>query len=294
MRHSENDPRNHISPDILRVVDSSKLPITEMVVGQTLHLQAIDAATELIDTFGLQVLSVRATGAEGPAQAEATYQLITQGFSFYDSSDLATAVQLPPGTLLETGVAATLLPQRNMTMVYMGGIEAGGRDQEFEYVDGEDRSVIARGVQRILIEAAPAGYQPPDLSEYFSRLEEKQRQREEAEAKRERDIPALIMADMDEIFADHPDLDRLKATVSDYSANGMIVLESFFRYAREDGVLDAAVAAFTRADNDTFGYDDPAIRGDVDFKESTRRAFMGMMQEAEVQWPRPPRDSDTE
>lgn len=277
--------RQHLSPDILRVVDNRGIGYQEMEPGQALTIYARDAKTKELASFTVTVASVR-TLDERKQTRTATLQYRGGEFNFYDGTNPNKTVQLEPGALMENGISATLIPQANYTLAYFGGIGLG-RDHSFEFIDGEDRSVIVHGVDRIDVVTALVDYQAPDLVNHLQRVEETRERQMEDEKRRVQEVDRLIMADLEEWFQNHPAYDEIKELIAGYSPNGKLVMLSYLIYGKEDDVLDRAWEVLKQSHKDHFSYEHPRIRGDLDIKASSRRVFEGMLRDAGIKWPRP-------
>ena len=276
--------RQYLSPGILRIVDNNGIPYTEMQSGQVLTIHAQDAESRQPSQFSLEVLSVR---EEDPRRHKKTATLrYREGeFTFYDADDPTNKVRLEPGTLMENGVSATLLPQPNMTIVYMGGIGLG-RDHSFEYVDGTTKGLITHRLEAIDVVEAPQGYQAPDISGHLRKIEATKRAQKEAEENRGDDIDRAVIEDM-RILREHPEYEKMEEMIRSFSPNGKLVMSYYLTNAHEDGVLDKAWQLLQQAYKEQFKYDHPMIRGDLDFKASNRIVFERMLRESGITWPRP-------
>lgn len=277
--------RQHLSPDILRIVDNKGVGYQEMEPGQTLTIHALDAKTRIPSSFILTVASVRIFDERRQTRT-ATLQYIEGDFNFYDGNNPNNTTRIEPGTLMENGISANLIPQTDYRLSYFGGIGIG-RDHSFEFIGGKDSSVIARGISGIDVGTAPADYQPPDLAVHLQRVEETREKQLRDEKRRADDVDRVIMADLEEWFQDHPAYAKMRELIAGYSPNGKLVMSSYLIYGKEDGVLDKAWEVLKQAHKEHFNYEHPAIRGDLDIKVSSRRVFEGMLKDAGIQWPRP-------
>lgn len=284
MAHQESG-RQHLSPDILRIVDNRGITYQEMQPGQNLRIYAEDAVTRQQASFNVTVISVRDTD-ERRATKTATLRFRDGDFNFYDGENINQPLQLQPGTLMENGISGIMVPQTDYRLVYFGGIGLG-RDHSFEFIGGEDKSVIAHKVNMIDIGNAPVDFQAPDLSDYFRSIEAVRQKQRQDENKRIEEVNRVVMADLEERFSKHPDYDSIRDLIAAYSPNGKLVMSSFLIYAQEDDVLDDAWEALKQAHQEHFQYEHPRIRGDLDIKASSRKVFEDMMRTAGIKWPRP-------
>ena len=277
--------RQNLSPDILRIIDSKVISYQEMLPGQSLRIHAEDAVTKQPGFFDITVLSVRDTNEHGVTKT-ATFQYNGGDFKFYDGADANQPVQLQPGTLMENGISAVLVPQTDYRLVYFGGIGLS-RDHSFEFVEGKDKSVIVHGVRTIEVGEAPTDFQAPDLSSHFERVNTTRQRYMEDEKRRAIEVNRVVMALLEKRFSEHPDYNAIRDLIAGYSPNGKIAILSYLTYAMEDKVLDQAWVALKQADKDDFSYDPPMVRGDLGFKASNWVVYMDMMRTAGVKWPRP-------
>lgn len=286
MDHPESG-RRYLSPDILHVADNIGIRHQEMQPGQNLRIHAQDATTGEQSYFDVTVLSVR--DVEGRSNKTATLQYRGGTFNFYDGEDFTITnrtAQLEPGTLMENGISATLIPQTDYRLVYLDGIGLG-RDHSFEFVGGENRSVIAHRVERIEIGTSPSDFQAPDISDHLKKIEKTRQRKREDKEKVAEEVNEVVMNDLEEHFGDHPAYQQIRKLITGYSPNGKLVMSSFLIYAKEDGVLDKAWEVLQRADERHFSFEHPSIRGDSDIKASSRTVFEEMLRDAGIQWPRP-------
>lgn len=277
--------KQYLSPEILRVVDNTGIDYKEMEPGQALTIYAQDAKSKQLASFIVTVVLVR-TLDERKQTRTATLQYREGEFNFYNGINPNETVQLEPGTLMENGISATLIPQANYTLAYFGGIGLG-RDHIFEFIDGENRSIIAHGVDRIDVGAVSVDYQSPDLTTYLQRVEDTRERQVEEEKHRVQEVNRIIMADLEEWFQDHLAYHEIRELIAGYSPNGKLVMSSFLIYGKEDEVLDRAWEVLKQAHKDHFSYEHPSIRGNLDIKASSRRVFEGMLRDAGIKWPRP-------
>ena len=296
----EAEVRSHLSPGILRTVDRQGLRYDEMQPGQSIAVHAQDAITHKPSSFLLRVVSVRGGGVSG--ETDVTLQYEEGDFGFYEQTSSGTKkpTKLKPGSMMESGVCAALVPQTDYRMVYLGGIGVG-RDQSFEFVEGGDMAVGAHNVTMLEVGDPAPDYSPPDISDHLSRVQIAQARRNQDQAAQEDMARRIAMEDLVRDFGDYPDIDAMKTLITGYSPNGQIYMTSFLTYGKEDGVADAAWVVLQRWHDEFFSFEHPAIRGDINFKDTSRRAFEQMIQEAGIQWPRPeekiteivvPEDSD--
>lgn len=284
MSQSESG-RQHLSPGLLRIVDLNGLPYDEMLPGQALRIYAQDAVAQESRSFSVDILEVRPPDASSSTKS-ATLQYRSGDFNFYDGGDVSKVMRLKPGDLMENGVSGNLYPQFDAHMVYLGGIQLG-RDHSFEYVGSQDLSVIARKIEMIEVKAPPSDFKVPDLTEHRQKIQaiEEARKKDSQQAKADLDtqIEKLLLAK----YGQTEVLNNIQKALSEFSHNGKIALFSYFMYAHEDGVVEAAWQSYQKAYDRQFAFDHPRIRGDMDFKASTRAAFMEMHREAGIKWPRP-------
>lgn len=256
-----------------------------MAVGQLIVIHAVDARTQQLSSFTIQVLSIR--NLDGPSNTKAaTFQLIDGEFTFHDANNPNSKTQIVPGTLMENGITATFLPQPNITLAYLGGIGIG-RDHSFEFVNGEDRTVVAHQVEMIDIGVPPDNFTPPDISNHVTRISEVEAQRQEQKKQEEADSDTRLSQLITEKFGNHPLRAAIQEMISSFSSNGKVFVLSFLLYAKEDGVFERAWQVLQQAWESHFQYEHPSIRGNVDLKASSRAVLSQMMRESGVRWPRP-------
>lgn len=280
--------RQHLAPNLLRIVDLNGIRYSEMQPGQQLRIYAQDAVSRESGSFVVEVLNVRPVEPPSPLKT-ATLRYAEGNFLFWDGDDTSKTTKIPSGTLMENGISGSLYPQLDVHMTNFGGIGLG-RDHSFEYVNGTEVSIIAHTIEMIDIKSSPKGYEPPDISDHLQRVAAVREQYKQNEVKRAELVRRVILGDIDELFSAHPEYQQIRDMLADYSSNGMIVMESYLRYAFQDGVLDKAWELLKQTHKSHFEYDPPMFRGDLDFKDSTRWAFARMMRESGIKWPRPGRE----
>lgn len=283
---NEAEARRHLSPDILTAVDRSGIRYSEMAPGQPITVFAQDAITYEQGSFLLRVISVR--DDEDHRNKDVTFEYVEGDFNFHvhsnNSQDRTT--QLKPGALLETGVTATFVPVTDYRMVYMGGIGVG-RDHSFEYVDGKDLTVVAHNITMLQQGETAPDFQAPDISEHLKKVKAAEKRASENERVREERVRRVVMEDLEQYFGKDSRIQDIKDLIAGYSPNGQLVMLSFLIYGQEDGVFDQAWASLQEADRKHFGFEHPDIRGDLDFKASSRGVYINMLKDAGITWPRP-------
>lgn len=277
--------RQHLSPRILHIIDNLGVSYKEMEPGQALTIYAEDAVTKRPSSFIIEVLSVRKLD-ESKDQLTVTLRYVTGDFGFYRGENPGTKpVKLLEGTLMESGISGNLIPQTDLRMVYLGGIGLT-RDHSFEYLDGNDKSIIVHNLTAIDIGGPSKDWQQPDLTEYFEKLKETKLRQEQEKEDHEQNTEKAIEDFLNETFKDHPMLPQIQARLKGFSPNGKTAITSFFAYALEDGVLDKAWQIFNQACAELYNYQHPAIRGDADNLGQNRENLVQMIQEAGIKWPR--------
>jgi hypothetical protein len=136
-------------------------------------------------------------------------------------------------------------------------------------------------------EAAP-DFKAPDISEHLEKVRATEKRASENEGIREERVRRVVMEDLEQYFGEDPRIQDIKDLIAGYSPNGQLVMSSFLIYGQEDGVLDQAWASLQEADRNHFSYEHPDIRGDLDFKASSRGVYINMLQDTGITWPRPP------
>ena len=287
---SELEARRHLSPEILRTVDRSGIRYSEMEPGQPITIFAQDAITNEQGSFLLRVISVR--DDENHRNKDVTFEYIEGDFNFHvhSNKDQDRTTQLNPGALLETGVTATFVPATDYRMVYMGGIGVG-RDHSFEYIDGEDLTVVAHNITALEQGETTPDFKTPDISEHLEKVRAAEKRASENERVREERVRRVVMEDLEQYFGEDPRIQDIKDLIAGYSPNGQLVMSSFLIYGQEDGVLDQAWASLQEADRNHFSYEHPDIRGDLDFKASSRGVYINMLKDTGITWPRPEPES---
>lgn len=282
--------REYLSPEILRIVDNT-LPYEQMQIGETLIVWAEDALTRQLTSFTILVVSIRENER---GRKSATFEYVGDDFNFFDGENPQKTVKITAGTLMENGVSTTLIPQADYHLSYFGGI-GRGRDHSFEFVGGEDHSVIVHKVSRIDVVAAQNNYQAPNyLSLHLEKMEETKQRQMQDEGKRIAELERTVMADLEKWFGDYPAYQEIRELISGYSPNGKLMMSSFLIYGKEDGVLDRAWETLKLAHHDHFEYEHPMVRDDLDLKASSRMRYERMIREAGIKWPRPIRLPENE
>lgn len=289
----EADARSHLSPGILRIVDRSGIRYGEMEPGQSVAVHAQDAVTHEPGSFLLRVISVRATNlGQIDAGKDVTFAYLEGDFNFHvhGGKGQDRTAQLKPGDLLESGVTAVFVPTTDYRMVYMGGIGVG-RDHSFEYINGEDLTVVAHNIIGLDQGQAPADFKAPDVTAYLEKVRETERK-----AMKDRETSGdmarrVVMEDLETHFGDLSEAQAIKDLISGYSPNGQLVMSSFLIYGQEDGVLERAWEVLQAAHKKHFEHEHPEIRGDLDFKSSSVSIYDQMLIDVGIKWPRPtPKD----
>ena len=287
---SEAEARRHLSPDILTAIDRSGIRYSEMAPGQPITVFAQDAINHEQGSFLLRVISVR--DDENHKNKDVTFEYVEGDFNFYvhSSNSQDRTSQLKPGALLETGVTAIFVPATDYRMVYMGGIGVG-RDHSFEYIDGEDLTVVAHNITALEQGETTPDFKTPDISEHLEKVRAAEKRASENERVREERVRRVVMEDLEQYFGEDPRIQDIKDLIAGYSPNGQLVMSSFLIYGQEDGVLERAIDAWLRAHAKHFQFEHPDMRGDLDLKASSRHVYEQMLQEAGIEWPRPaPKD----
>lgn len=277
--------RKHLSSEILRIIDSNRLPYQEMEPGQILSIFAEDAKTKEFSSFSLVILSTKdLEGKETPV-----FQYVDGNFNFYDAHEPNKTIQIKQGLIIEGGVSAIFIPQSDMKLVYFGGIEVGSRDHSFEHIDGSSQSAIAHKIREIEIHSAPSGFQVPDLTSYFEKVASLELKNKKI--KEDKDIK--LMGFLEENFESYPDYEEIKNLIETYSTEGKMAMLSFLKYAVEDGVFQKAWEILKKYHESYWSYDHPDIRGNLDLKINNTAVFQQMLNEADIRWPRQGRETDT-
>lgn len=283
----ETEARQYISPDILRTVDREGIRYSEMQPGQSITVHAKDALTRQSGSFMLRVVSVRDVPDSG-LRKNVTFSYEEGDFNFYVHGPEARkdTKKLQTGDLLESAVTARFIPQTDYRMSYFGGIGVG-RDHLFDYVNGEDLAIVAHDISGLDQGEAPSNFQVPDISQHLRQIEQTRRKRLDDDKKSKDEIFRTVMEDLETHLGDSPYLAGIKDLIANYSPNGQLEISSFLLYAQEDGVLAKAVDVWAKAHNRHFFFEHPDIRGDTNFKASTRDVVDQMYEDAGVVWPRP-------
>lgn len=279
--------RKNLSPEILRVLDSSRLSYQEMQPGQIITIYAEDALTKKESSFSLTVLS--ALSPKEKAEENIIFQFAEGDFNFYRGDNLQKTLKIKPGSLLKGGISANFIPKPNLTMVYTGGIEVGARDHSFENINGKDQFAITHRITKIEIHKAEPNFKAPDLKEYFRKIELIQSEKE----KSSQDINKGVEKFIEKYFKENPRYGDIKKLLADFCPEGKIVMASFLKYAQEDGVFDKAWSVLEKYNEEHWQYDHPDIRGNLDLKESNRIVYEKMLKETEIKWPRQDKKNDT-
>jgi len=279
--------RKNLSPEILRILDNSRLSYQEMQPGQIITVYAEDALTKKESSFSLTVLSN--LNLEEEVEKNVIFQYAEGDFNFYKGDNLQKTLKIKPGSLLGGGVSANFIPKPNLTMVYTGGIEVGARDHSFENINGEDQFAITHRITKIEVHEAEPNFKAPDLKEYFRKIELIQSEKE----KSSQDINKGVEKFIEKYFKENLQYGDIKKLLADFCPEGKIVMASFLKYAQEDGVFDKAWSVLEKYNKEHWQYDHPDIRGNLDLKESNRMVYEKMLKEAEIKWPRQDKKTDT-
>jgi hypothetical protein len=286
----EEAARKHLSPEILRIIDSiDGIKYEEMVPGQGLIIYAEDAETKQPSYFVVEVLSVRPSDNNKDLKT-ATLRYKGDNFSFYNGEDpQAKPIRLAPGTLMENGISGTFIPQRDIRMSYLGGIGLT-RDHSFEYIDGEPQSVVVHNLKGIGVSKPPSDFKEPNLKEYFEKIKVSRAKQEEERKIFSEKNEEWVTAFIEEKFKGHPMLDQIKEMVASFSPNGKITTASYLAYALEDGVFEKAWKILEEAYSNHYIYQHPEIRGDCNILATNRAKLMEMTRKAGIKWPRPEKE----
>ena len=125
----------NLSPSLSRLVEN-QLMERNMHPGEEIEIIAIDAATQKPGRCRIRVVSIRPV-AEKDGPPDATFEYLGDDFTFF-AWEGRGQVTLAPGTLMEAGISARLIPQYIPRMIGFGGI-GEGRDYYFRHVGGEYR-----------------------------------------------------------------------------------------------------------------------------------------------------------
>ncbi|MBI2405672.1 hypothetical protein HYV21_01310 [Candidatus Microgenomates bacterium] len=273
--------RRHLSSEILSVVDNV-LPYERMKIGQTLRIWAQDARTKQSTFFNIVVLSIRDLEDK---QKEATFEYVQGDFSFYDGENPQRTIKLEPGTLMENGVSATLIPQQDMRMAYVGGI-GKGRDHSFEFVNGTNQTIIAQAIEGIEVTEPSKYFQQPDITAHLNKIEATKNKQTQEQQQAIEESNNAVNSVLEQTFKEHPRLQQIREMVERFSPNGKIAILSYLMYAQEDGVFEKAWNLLQEAWNEHYQYQHPRIRGDADILATNRDMLMRITGEAGIQWPR--------
>jgi len=276
--------RKNLSPEILRILDNSRLGYQEMQAGQIITIYAEDALTKKESSFSLIVLSTLSPKED--SEENIIFQYAEGDFNFYRGDNLQKTLKIKPGSLLGGGVSANFIPKPNLTMVYTGGIEVGARDHSFENINGEDDFAIAHRITKIEVQKAEPNFKTPDLREYLRKIELIKSEKE----KSSQDINKGVEKFIEKYFKENPYYNDIEKLLDGFCPEGKIVIASFLKYAQEDDVFDKAWSVLEKYNIEHWQYDHPDIRGNLDLKESNRMVYEKMLKEAGIKWPRSGRE----
>ena len=285
MSSNPAEARNHLSPGILRVVDAGEIEYKEMVLGQTIQIVARDAVSAEFSSFTVVPVSIRTPGIN-PNLTDVTFLYVDGEFNFYNADDPKETVRIEPGTLMEHGLSCVLIPKMDAIFVNLGGIGLG-RDYSFEHVGGTNVAIAAKDIETINIGIPPKKFNPPDLSDYFTKVEESRKSHQMEEEQRAREVTQTVTANLEELLRNDPQIEEIKRLVLGCSTDGKLYMVSYLSFAYEDGVMNKALKALKGAFKEHFDSVHPQARGDLRLKASSRIIFDGMIKEAGIEWPRP-------
>lgn len=173
-------PHANLSPRLNEIVDN-QFSYRNMVLGDRLAIEAIDARTRTMALCHLQVVGFR------PCEKIGHAPIFAGGgrFSFI-GEDRRTPTRFRRGTLMLGGVSATHVPDFVLSMVGFGGIGLG-RDYSLEYIGGEDRFAYIHALRGIMRRPQPRGWTAPteEVAAYLRSVEEVERRSAEAHVRRQ-------------------------------------------------------------------------------------------------------------
>lgn len=159
----------NLSPSLSRLVEN-QLMYRNMHPGEEIEIIATDAATGQPGRCRIRVVSIRRPAEEGDPP-DATFEYLGDNFTFF-SWEGRGRVTLTPGTLMEAGISATLIPHYIQRLVGFGGIGVG-RDYCFQHVGGEyGHFAILHGITAIGSKHdAAAPFVAPDIAVHLASID---------------------------------------------------------------------------------------------------------------------------